>query len=99
MSYGSLSHRKQGGIDEIHLFGILPAGKGRQHVESERNTMFDECFTYDDELRKKRAFAGGEALQPTNAAVSVYSKNGKVAVTDGRSVRGNEGAIGWDSGA
>jgi hypothetical protein len=48
---------------------------------------------------KNGHFAGGEALQPTNAAVSVYSKNGKVAVTDGRSVRGNEGAIGWDSGA
>jgi hypothetical protein len=51
--------------------------------ESERNTMVDECFTYDDELRKNGHFAGGEALQPANTAVSVYWKNGKVAVTDG----------------
>ena len=51
--------------------------------ESERNAMFDECFTYDDELRKNGHFAGGEALQPANTAMTVYWKNGKVAVTDG----------------
>jgi hypothetical protein len=58
--------------------------------ESERNTMFDECFTYDDELRKNGHFAGGEALQPANTAVSVYWKNGKVAVTDGPYVETKE---------
>jgi hypothetical protein len=52
-------------------------------AESERNTMLDECFTYDDELRKNGHFAGGEALQPANTAVTLYWKNGKVAVTDG----------------
>jgi hypothetical protein len=52
-------------------------------TESERNSMVDECFTYDDELRKNRHFAGGEALQPANTAVTVHWKNGKVAVTDG----------------
>jgi hypothetical protein len=51
--------------------------------ESERNAMFDECFTYDDELRKNGHFAAGEALQPANTAMTVYWKNGKVAVTDG----------------
>jgi len=30
MSYGSLSHRKQGGFDEIHLFGLYRAGKIRR---------------------------------------------------------------------
>jgi hypothetical protein len=51
--------------------------------ESERNAMFDDCFTYDDELRKNGHWAGGEALQPANTAMTVYWKNGKVAVTDG----------------
>ena len=51
--------------------------------ESERNTMLDEWFTYDDELRKNGHFAAGEALQPANTAMTLYWKNGKVAVTDG----------------
>ena len=51
--------------------------------ESERNAMFDDCFTYDDELRKNGHWAGGEALQPANTAMTVSWKNGKVAVTDG----------------
>src|SRR6201996_9752810 len=51
--------------------------------ESERNAMLDECFTYDDELRKNGHFAAGEALQPANAAMTLYWRNGKVAVTDG----------------
>ena len=52
-------------------------------TESERNTMLDECFSHDDELRKNGHFAGGEALQPANTAMTVYWKNGKVAVVDG----------------
>jgi hypothetical protein len=51
--------------------------------ENERNTMLDECFSYDDELRKNGHFAAGEALQPPDAAMTLYWKNGKVAVTDG----------------
>jgi hypothetical protein len=58
--------------------------------ESERNTMFDECFTYDDELRKNGQWAGGEALQPANTAMTVSLKNGKVAVTDGPYVETKE---------
>ena len=58
--------------------------------ESERNAMFDECFTYDDELRKNGHWAGGEALQPANTAMTVYWKNGKVAVTDGPYVETKE---------
>jgi hypothetical protein len=64
------------------VLGYAP-GKLENMSESERNTMFDECFTYDDELRKKGHWAGGEALQPANTAMTVSWKNGKVAVTDG----------------
>ena len=45
--------------------------------------VMDECFTYDDELRKNGHFAAGEALQPANTAMTLYWKNGKVSVTDG----------------
>jgi hypothetical protein len=52
-------------------------------TEDERNAMFDECFEYDDHLRANGHFAGGEALQPSETAVTVSWKNGKVAMTDG----------------
>jgi hypothetical protein len=45
--------------------------------------MFDECFEYDDHLRANGQWAGGEALQPPETALTLYWKNGKVATTDG----------------
>jgi hypothetical protein len=58
--------------------------------ESERNAMVDECFAYDAELRKNGSWAGGEALQPANMAMTVALKNGKVTVTDGPFVETKE---------
>lgn len=63
--------------------GYYQPAKLEEMSESERNAMLDECFTYDDELRKNGHFAAGEALQPPNTAMTLYWKNGKVAVTDG----------------
>ena len=51
--------------------------------ESERNRFMDECFTYDDELRSKGHYAGGEALQTVHNATTLRTINGKVIVTDG----------------
>jgi hypothetical protein len=51
--------------------------------ESERNTVLDECFSYNDELRKHGHLLAEEPLQPPNTGVTVSWKNGKVAVTDG----------------
>lgn len=51
--------------------------------ESERNTFMDECFNYDDTLRKNGHFAGGEALQDARNAISLRWQSGKVSVTDG----------------
>jgi hypothetical protein len=45
--------------------------------------MVDECFTYDDVLRKNGHFAGGEALQGPDSAATLRWKNGSVLVTDG----------------
>jgi hypothetical protein len=63
--------------------GYIQPGKFENMSESERNTMLDQCFTYDDELRDNGHFAAGEALQPANTAMTLYWKNGKVAVIDG----------------
>jgi hypothetical protein len=71
------------------VLGYFPE-KFETMSESERNTMFDDCFTYDDELRKNGHWAGGEAIQPANTAMTVYWKNGKVAVTDGPYVETKE---------
>src|SRR5437016_13348494 len=45
--------------------------------------MFDRCFEYDDHLRASGHWAGGEALQGPETALTLYWKNGKVATTDG----------------
>ncbi len=52
-------------------------------TQQEREAMFDECFDYDDHLRANGAFVGGEALQPSETALTLYWKNDKVATTDG----------------
>ena len=51
--------------------------------DSERNRMMEECFAYDDVLRKGGHFVGGEALQSVRNAVTLRFQNGKVSVTDG----------------
>jgi hypothetical protein len=45
--------------------------------------MVEECFAYDDELRRNGHFAGGHALQSAGNAVTLRWQDGKVAVTDG----------------
>ena len=63
--------------------GYIEPGKFENMTETERHAMLDECFDYDDTLRANQYFAAGEALQPPVTAMTLYWKNGKVAVTDG----------------
>ena len=63
--------------------GYYDKGKFDGMTEDERNAMFDLCFEYDDHLRANGHWAGGEALQPQENALTLYWKNGKVATTDG----------------
>ena len=63
--------------------GYYDKGKFDGMTEAERNAMFDECFAYDDHLRTNGHWAGGEALQPVETALTLSWKNGKVATTDG----------------
>ena len=63
--------------------GYSEPNKFETMSEAERNAMLDECFAYDDDLRKNGHFAGGEALQSANTAATLRWKNGKVTITDG----------------
>ncbi len=63
--------------------GYIAPGKFENLTETDRNAMVDECFTYDDELRAKGHFAGGEALQGPQSAATLRWADGKVSVTDG----------------
>jgi hypothetical protein len=63
--------------------GYMDEKKWDTMSESERNTFMDECFTYDDILKKNGHFVGGEALQGARNATTLRYHNGKVAVTDG----------------
>ena len=63
--------------------GYIDEKKWDAVPESERNAMMDECFAYDDVLRKNGHFLGGEALQSGQNATTLRWKNGKVSVTDG----------------
>ncbi|MGK2857195.1 MAG: YciI family protein [Thermoanaerobaculia bacterium] len=51
--------------------------------EEQMKVFMEECFVYDDELRRGGHFVGGEALQPATTAVTLRSREGKVEVTDG----------------
>src|SRR5687768_3611144 len=63
--------------------GYIENGKWESLSESQRNAMMEECFEYDDVLRKNGHFIGGEALQSANNAVTLRWEGGQVAVTDG----------------
>ena len=63
--------------------GYMEEKKWETMSESERNALMDECFAYDDVLRKNGHFVGGEALQSARNATTLRWKNGKVSITDG----------------
>jgi hypothetical protein len=51
--------------------------------ESERSNFVDQCFSYDDELKRAGHYVGGEALQEARNATMLRMQNGKVSITDG----------------
>ena len=63
--------------------GYIEEKKWETMSDNERDAMLDECFAYDDMLRKNGHFAGGEALQSPANAITLRSQNGKVSITDG----------------
>lgn len=63
--------------------GYIDQARWESLPDSERNTLADECFAYDDELRRTGHFVGGEALQNARNAATLKFRDGAVTVTDG----------------
>jgi hypothetical protein len=63
-------------------FGYFDEEAWRAMSESEQQQFMDECFAYDDVLRKNGPI-GGEALQTVRNAKTLRFRNGKVVITDG----------------
>lgn len=51
--------------------------------EREQKAFMEECFAYDDVLRKGGHVSGGQALERSRNAATLRLKKGKVMVTDG----------------
>jgi hypothetical protein len=64
-------------------FGYLDVENWMKKSEKERNAMIDECFAYDDVLKKNGNWVSGEGLQGPDSATTLRYQNGKVSVTDG----------------
>src|SRR5262249_2884247 len=64
-------------------FGYYDKDKFDGMTESERNAMFDRCLEYDEHLQANGHWAGGEALQSAETALTVSLRDGKVTTTDG----------------
>jgi hypothetical protein len=56
-------------------FAAIPPEDGRR--------MMEECFAYDDVLRRGGHFLGGEALDSARKAVTLRTNAGEILVTDG----------------
>ena len=60
--------------------GYLDVQTWDKKSPDEQNAMIDQCFAYDEVLRKNGHWVSGEGLQ---GATTLSYQNGKVAVTDG----------------
>lgn len=75
---------------KFYCLGYYDEKQWQSLSEGERNAFVDECFAYDDVLRKCGHFAGGDALQSAGDAVTVSWKNGKSSIAKGRHLVANE---------
>lgn len=63
--------------------GFIDEVKFAEVSQEEGHKMMNECFAYDDELRRGGHFIGGEALDSARKAVTLRMKDGEVEATDG----------------
>lgn len=61
-------------------FGYLDVENWAKLSAGEQDAMIDQCFAYDDVLKKNGNWVSGEGLQ---GATTLSYQNGKVSVTDG----------------
>jgi hypothetical protein len=70
--------------------GYMDETKWDEMSEIERTAFMEDCFAYDDELRRGGHFLGGDALQGISHAATLRCRNGQVMVTDGPFVETKE---------
>ena len=70
--------------------GFFDEAAFAQLSQADAQSTFEECFAYDDELRRGGHFLGGEALDSARNAVTLRMKDGEVQVTDGPFVETKE---------
>jgi hypothetical protein len=70
--------------------GFYDETKFAQLPPEDARRMMEECFAYDDELRRGGHFLGGEALDSARNAVTLRMKDRGVQVTDGPFVETKE---------
>jgi len=63
--------------------GYADEKKFETMTEKQMNVFMDECFGYDDVLRRDGHFVGGEGLQNTRSAATLRYSNSRIVVTDG----------------
>jgi hypothetical protein len=63
--------------------GFFDEAAFAQIPQADAQRMMEECFAYDDVLRRGGHFLGGEALDSARNAVTLRMKDGEVQVTDG----------------
>src|SRR5918997_7202261 len=51
--------------------------------ESESKALMSQYLAFTDDIRRSGHYLGGERLQPTQAAMTVRSRGGKISTTDG----------------
>jgi len=68
---------------KYYCLGYYDVGKWEAMSESERNAFIDECFAYDDVLRRDGHFAGGDGLQGPQDTRTIGWKDGKAVTSTG----------------
>ena len=70
--------------------GFFDEAAFAQIPQADAQKMFEECFAYDDVLRRGGHFLGGEVPDSARNAVTLRMKDGEVQVTDGPFVETKE---------
>ncbi len=63
--------------------GYFDEKKWQAMSKTEQTSFIDECFAYDDVLRRNGNYVGGDGVQGARSAVTVRYRNGKVSVVNG----------------
>jgi hypothetical protein len=65
------------------VLGYLDESEWDSWSAAEQNAFMDECFAYDEVLKRTGHWAGGEALGSPHDAATVRPRDGEATITDG----------------